>query len=109
MAHSFNFTISSGEILSQCCISYKATNVAILPKSTLEQICLTIIKNAHIFWMAGDNKCLDENLNMYTLKTIMYEDKSVSNWLKQFKALKMHNDRAKYNPIWMNYMYLSLE
>ena len=109
MSHSLNVTISSGEILSQCCISYKAENVDMLSKCSLKQICHTIIENAQIFWKAGDEKCLNENLNLLTLKMIMREDKDVTNWLNQFNTLKMHNDRAKHDPIWMNYMYICLE
>ena len=109
MAQSYNFSLSTGEILSQCCISYESRESGKISKEKLREISLVIIKNAPIFWKAKNDKCLDENLNLDTLKTIVKEEKETLDWLHQFKALKMHNDQYKYNPVWMNYMYIKFE
>ena len=109
MAQSYNFTLPSGEILSQCCISYESKRAGTTSREALREISLIILNNAPLFWKAKDDKCLDENLNLDTLKTIVKEEKGILEWLHQFSALKMHNDQSKYNSSWMNYMYIKLE
>ena len=93
MSHCYRFTIFPRTAIgSHCTFSYKSEFV--IPNAIIEKIARSILTNATVLWLKGNEQCLDAALNLTTLKSVLIDqnEQELADWLDPFTTLTMHND-----------------
>ena len=94
-AHTYRFKLfqhKNNPIQTECIIIYRAENK--ISDVLLEVIARTVITQATLLWMQGDNMCLDDGMNMETFKGL-FKNQNESEMLKvlePFNSLIINND-----------------
>ena len=85
-------TYSQG--LQSYLIAHSAVSETVIPNPIIEKLARSILTNATVLWLQGSEQCLDTELNLNTLKTVLIEqnEQELASWLDPFTNLTMHND-----------------
>ena len=93
MSHCYRFNIfPRTPVVSHCTFCYVSETV--IPNPIIEKLARSILTNATVLWLQGSEQCLDTELNLNTLKTVLIEqnEQELASWLDPFTNLTMHND-----------------
>ena len=93
--HSYTFSIfRNTPFMSHCVFQYK--NETVIPNPVIEKIARNILTHATQLWLQGHEQCLDTELNLETLKTVLngQNDQELLEWLEPYRSLLIHNDHV---------------
>ena len=96
MTHCYEFVMFETPTYTSCAVTY--TGYVIIPKDVLRKIATTVIEQATLIWIRGNDSCLNEAINMSVLKEYLNDvgDTEMLPWLLPFDHLDMDN---RYNDI----------
>ena len=97
MYHTYQFNIfphSPYMFVSRCIFCYISESV--IPNEIVEKIARNILTHATLLWLQGQEQCLNTELNLTTLKTVLADqnDQDLLEWLEPYSGLLIHNDQT---------------
>ena len=113
MSHTYTFSVFPGnEFLSWCTFTYKSESV--IPNNIIESVARSILTNCTILWLQGAEQCLNPELNMATLKSILTDqnEQQILSWLEPFTTLQIQNDDPEnryMRTIYMTNIFIKIE
>ena len=86
---------------------YKSQTV--IENNQAEKLARTIITNATLFWLQGNDKALDEEQNLVLLRQKLADDneQELLDLLHQYQTLTISNDLKRFDSD--NIIYIQLE